>query len=186
MTASSARWRRSCAWRGRTSPAAWRPLPCRVKSSGPSRPPLPSARRRHRRRRARHRPGDAIRPAPASWYRTASPVNSSGVAPAGDYTDRPDQSPRVRTENGDAARADHGAEVARPRGSSLPQEVHPLRSAAVRPARDRHHVPHRQGRHGRRPRPLRLGQDRRAAPAGQVVGCRHRRSTSAAASAATR
>ena len=35
--------------------------------------------------------------------------------------------------------------------------------------KDRYPLPHRQGRHRRRPRPLRLRQDRGAAPAGQVV-----------------
>ena len=38
----------------------------------------------------------------------------------------------------------------------------------------RHPVPHRQGRHRRRPRPLRLRQDRGPAPAGQVVRRGHR------------
>ena len=36
-------------------------------------------------------------------------------------------------------------------------------------------VPNRQGRYRGSPRPLRLRQDRRAAPAGEVVGRRHRR-----------
>ena len=51
----------------------------------------------------------------------------------------------------------------------------PSQPAYDRPAHHRHHVPAGQGRHGRRSRPVRLGQDRRAAPAGQVVGRRYRR-----------
>ena len=55
------------------------------------------------------------------------------------------------------------------------QKYTPCPPDEQRPAYHRHAVPHRQGRHRGGPRPLRLGQDRRAAPARQVVGRGHRR-----------
>ena len=75
---------------------------------------------------------------------------------------------------GGEARADHGAEVARPRGAALQAQVSPQDPAALRPAHRGRHVPRGQGRHRRHPRALRLGQDGDAAPAGQVVGRGHR------------
>ena len=54
--------------------------------------------------------------------------------------------------------------VGRPYKHKYPQDA-----PSVRPAHRGRHVPRGQGRHCGHPRPLRLGQDRHAASAGQVV-----------------
>ena len=53
---------------------------------------------------------------------------------------------------------DHDPEVARPCGPSLQAQVSPQAAPVLRPADHRHHVPHRQGRHRRRPRPFGSGK----------------------------
>ena len=68
----------------------------------------------------------------------------------------------------------HGAELAGAYREALQPEVYPGKADEQRTEDHRHAVPHSQGRHRRRTRSLRLGQDRRAAPAGDVVGRGHR------------
>ena len=54
------------------------------------------------------------------------------------------------------------------------RKIRPKPPDEQRPADYRHHVSHRQGRHCRRPRPLRFRQDCGSAPVGQVVRRGHR------------
>ena len=128
-------------------------------------------RQGHRRRRAGYRPGDQ-RGAPQD-HGAPHPVRHHRVHPVR-FLHGAGHGGGAGGREGGEARADHGAEVARPRRAALQAQVSPQNPAALRPAHRGRHVPCGQGRHRRHPRALRLGQDGDAAPAGQVVGRGHR------------